>query len=112
MNAISVIGRLTADPRSRSVACDSGPRTVTMLALAVPPEGGRDGDPCFVDVEVWGPPAEACARHLAKGRRVAVTGRLALDRWTAEDGTPRRAHRIVAANVEFLDRPAAAEPAA
>ena len=54
---------------------------------------------------MWGLPAEACARYLAKGRRVAVTGRLALDRWTAEEGTPRRAHRIVAADVEFLDPP-------
>lgn len=108
MNTITVIGRLTTAPLTRSVACDTGPRTVATLALAVPPERGRDGEVCFVDVVVWGAPAEACARYLDKGRRVAVTGRLDLDRWTAEDGTPRRAHRIVAASVEFLDRPEAA----
>lgn len=112
MNTITVIGRLTADPGSRTVACESGARTATTLALAVPPERGRDGDPCFVDVEVWAAPAEACARYLAKGRRVAVTGRLALDRWTTEDGTRRQAHRIVAASVEFLDHPAAPDAAA
>lgn len=106
MNNVAVIGRLTADPTSRTVDCQGGPRTVANFALAVPPERGRDGDPCYIDVEVWGPPAEACTAYLSKGRRVAVSGRLALDRWTAEDGTARRAHRIVAASVEFLDRPA------
>ncbi len=112
MNTITVIGRLTTAPLTRSVASDAGPRTVSTLALAVPPERGRDGEACFIDVVVWGPPAEACARYLDKGRRVAVTGRLALDRWTAQDGTPRRAHRIVATSVEFLDRPTADAAAA
>ena len=107
MNTVTVIGRLTENPAGRSVACDSGPRTVAKLSLAVPPEHGRDAEPCYIDVEVWGALAEACVSHLTKGRRLGVTGRLALDRWTAEDGTHRRAHRIVASSVEFLDRPAA-----
>lgn len=109
MNSITLTGRLTTDPSRRSVTCAEGPRTVATLPLAV--EGGGRDEVCFVDVEVWGSLAEACATYLAKGRRVAVAGRLRLDRWSAEDGTPRRAHRVVAAAVEFLDR-TAAEPAA
>lgn len=113
MNSVQLIGRLTTDPSSRTVTTEAGERTVTTLALAVPPERGRDGEPCYVDVEVWGTPADACARYLAKGRQVAVTGRLDLNRWTAEDGTTRRVHRVVATAVEFLDRPpATATPAA
>lgn len=96
MNNVTLIGRLTADPASRTSATASGERTVTTLAIAVPPERGRDGDPCYIDVDVWGPAAEACARYLHKGRQVAVTGRLDLNRWTAEDGSARRAHRVVA----------------
>ena len=106
MNSIAVIGRLTVDPTRRVVTTDAGERTVATLALAVAPERGREGEPCYIEVEVWGAPADACARWLAKGRLVAVTGRLSLDRWSGPDGTPRRAHRIVAATVEFLDRPA------
>lgn len=109
------IGDRAADRRSQEPVrgLQRRARTVAILALAVPPEGGRDGDPWFVDVEVWGPPAEACAPGTwAKGRRVAVSGRLALDRWTSEDSTARRAHRIVAANVEFIDHPAATESVA
>jgi single-strand DNA-binding protein len=105
MNSVNLIGRLTIDPSSRIVTTPTGQRTVTTLAVAVPPERGRDGDPCYIDVDVWGPAAEACARYLQKGRQVAVTGRLELQRWTAGDGTARRAHRVVATAVEFLDRP-------
>jgi single-strand DNA-binding protein len=105
MNTVNLIGRLTTDPSSRTVTTPTGPRTVTNLAVAVPPEHGRDGDPCYIDVEIWGPAAEACGRYLHKGRQVAVTGQLELHRWTAEDGTGRRAHRIRASAVDFLDRP-------
>lgn len=109
MNSIHLIGRLTAEPTSRIVADD---RTVATLAIAVPPERGRDGDPCYIDVEVWGALAEACVTYLTKGRKVAVTGRLDLNRWTAPDGTGRRAHRVVADTVEFVDRPPVASTAA
>jgi single-strand DNA-binding protein len=112
MNTITLIGRLTTDPASRTVQTEAGERTVTTLALAVPPERGRDGDPCYIDVEVWGATAEACARYLAKGRQVGVVGRLGLNRWKADDGTQRRAHRIVAASVDFLDRPLVSTAAA
>lgn len=112
MNTVTLIGRLTTDPTSRTVPIEGGERTVTTLALAVAPERGRDGDPCYIDVEVWGATAEACARYLAKGRQVGVVGRLDLNRWMAEDGTHRRVHRVVAATVEFLDRPPAAVTAA
>ena len=112
MNTVNLIGRLTTDPTSRTVNTEAGERTVTTLALAVPPERGRDGAPCYIDVEVWGSPAEACARYLGKGRQVAVAGRLDLNRWTGEDGTTRRVHRVVAATVEFLERPPADAAAA
>ncbi|MGH9119312.1 MAG: single-stranded DNA-binding protein [Acidimicrobiales bacterium] len=105
MNTVMLIGRLTTDPSRRTVSTATGDRTVSTLAIAVPLERGRDGDPCYIDVDVWGPAAEACARYLAKGRQVAVVGRLDLNRWTAADGTTRRSHRVVATTVEFLDRP-------
>lgn len=112
MNTVTLIGRLTTDPLSRTVQLETGERTLTTLALAVVPERGRDGDPCYIDIEVWGGTAEACARYLTKGRLVGVVGRLDLNRWTADDGTHRRVHRVVAATVEFLDRPPVATAAA
>lgn len=56
-----------------------------------------------MDVTVWGALARACATWLRRGRRVAVSGRLDLTRWTGGDRTVRRAHRVVATSVDFLD---------
>jgi single-strand DNA-binding protein len=111
MNTITVTGRLTHDPVRRSVTVEAEERTVVTLAVAVDAHR-RSDDTCFIDVIVWGRPGEACAAHLHKGRQLAITGRLELSRWTAEDGTRHQRHRIVAAEVEFLDRPATAEQAA
>ncbi|MGH9008676.1 MAG: single-stranded DNA-binding protein [Acidimicrobiia bacterium] len=110
MNVVSLVGRLTADPDSRTVAVDGTERTTTTLGLAITPAGGRDAEPVYIDVTVWGPSAQACATYLRKGRRVAVTGRLDLARWTAEDGTPRRVHRVVANHVDFLDASQGSKP--
>ncbi len=71
VNSVTLVGRLTADPNLR--ALPDG-RPVCDLRLAV--DDAQD-KPLFIDVATFGPGAEACARHLIKGRQVAVVGRLA-----------------------------------
>jgi single-strand DNA-binding protein len=58
----------------------------------------------FVDVATFGAAAEACTTHLAKGRQVAVTGRLVLDQWETKDGNKRSKHRVVG-QVHFGGKP-------
>jgi single-strand DNA-binding protein len=103
VNVTTLVGRLTADPNSRTVAVTGAERTVTTFGLAVPAAGDRATEPVYIDVAVWGATAQACASYLRRGRRIAVTGRLDLARWTEDDGTPRRLHRVVAHQVDFLD---------
>ena len=60
--------------------------------------------------------AEAVCNYLAKGRRVAVSGRLEYREWEAKDGSPHSKHEVIADQVEFLDPPkqatnGASEPA-
>ena len=102
MNSISITARLTADPTTRT----AGELEICDLRVAIARRKGRDGEDrgaVFVDVATFGPLANICGQYLAKGRRVAVTGRLELDEWAAQDGSPRRRHKIVADQVEFLD---------
>ena len=105
MNTVNLIGRLTADPQLRNT---NGGTPVCALRLAVPrpPKDGSDQGAMFVDVTAFARQAEAVAEHLAKGRQVAVTGRLEYREWTSEDGSPRSKHEIVAAQVDFLALPA------
>lgn len=101
MNAIALIGRLTRDPELRSTA-NGNPTTTLRLAV---PRRGADAGAVFVDVVTYGAQAEAIASHLAKGRRVGVTGRLEYREWTDAEGTRHARHEVVAAQVQFLDGP-------
>lgn len=106
MNSISITGRLTADPVKRA----AGETEVCDMRVAIQRRKGNDGTDrgaVFVDVTAFNGLATTCGRYLAKGRRIAVQGRLELDEWQAEDNSPRRRHKIVAETVEFLDAPAA-----
>ena len=102
MNNVQITARLTADPQTRTV----GELSICDLRVAIPRRKSRDGSDrgaVFIDVTAFGPLAAICGKYLAKGRRVAVAGRLELEEWEAEDGNPRRRHKIVAEQVEFLD---------
>ena len=104
MNTVQLIGRLTRDPELRYT--QTGVATTT-LRLAVPrrKRNGEEQPPVYVDVVSFNAQAEAIAEHLAKGRRVAVTGRLEYREWEAKDGSPHSKHEIVADGVEFMDAP-------
>lgn len=104
MNIITLTGRVTHDPDQRTVSVSGDERSVTTLPIALD-EHRRTEAACFIDVVCWGGVADACATHLRKGRHVAVTGRLDLSRWTDEAGARHQRHRVVAADVDFLDRP-------
>ena len=57
--------------------------------------------PNFFNVTVWGTQGENCNRFLAKGRPVAIDGRLEWREWTQDD-VKREAIEIVADAVQFL----------
>lgn len=115
MNNVNLIGRLTADPELRYTA---GGTPVCTLRLAVnrPRKDGADQGAVFVDVVSFARQAEAVAEHLAKGRQVAVSGRLEYRQWESADGSAHSKHEVIANQVDFLARPApngsaASEPA-
>jgi single-strand DNA-binding protein len=78
-----------------------GGRTLARFRLAVD-RAGDDSGPGFFHVKAWDRQAELCGRYLAKGRRVAVEGRLRTHAWE-EDGKRRTSVDVVAQRVEFLD---------
>ena len=104
INRVVLVGNLTRDPELRHTP--SG-MAVCSLRLAVnsrrKDESGNWGDkPNYFDITVWGQQGENCAQYLAKGRPVAIDGRLEWREWDAQDGTKRQAVEVVADNVQFL----------
>lgn len=101
MNAVQLTGRLTQDVAIR----EHGDTKIAQLRLAVQrgrDKNGQDRGADFVDVVCFGRQAQVCADYLAKGRRVAVEGRLHHDEWESDNGR-RQKLEVIAQNIEFLD---------
>ena len=104
LNNVVLIGNLTRDPELRYTP--SG-LPVATLRIAVNrnftnQQGEIETD--FFNVVVWRTQAEKCAEYLAKGRQIAVTGRLQSRSWEGNDGQRRSTIEIVADRVVFLGR--------
>lgn len=57
----------------------------------------------FIDIQVWGKSAENCANYIGKGSLVAIQGSLRIDSYQNQAGEARRATRVNANRVQFLD---------
>jgi single-strand DNA-binding protein len=104
INRVVMSGNLTRDPELRHT--QSG-MPVCSLRVAnnqrrKSQAGDWEDDPGFYDVTVWGKQGENCAQYLAKGRGVAIDGRLKWREYTDKDGNKRQAVDIVADMVQFL----------
>ena len=55
----------------------------------------------FIDCQIKGAYAEAMAKHLLKGRRVTVAGRIKQNRWTDEQNNKYSAIYIKVSNVSL-----------
>ncbi len=105
INRVVLVGNLTRDPELRNTP--SG-MSVCSLRIAVNTRrkdnasGQWTEKPNYFDVTVWGAQGESCAQYLAKGRPVAIDGRLEWREWDAQDGTKRQAVEIIADSVQFL----------
>ncbi|NWL87588.1 single-stranded DNA-binding protein [Paenibacillus sp. 79R4] len=97
------IGRLTRDPELQYTPNGIA---VTKFTLAVDrpftsQNGEREAD--FIPVVVWRQAAEACANYLAKGRLVAVEGRIQVRNYENSEGKRIYITEVIADNVRFLE---------
>lgn len=104
INSVVITGNLTRDPELRhtpsgTAVCDLG------VAVNEREKNSATGEweerPNFFNVTVWGSQGESCANYLAKGRPVAIQGRLRYESWETEGGK-RSTVKIVAQVVQFL----------
>lgn len=96
MNSVVMIGNLTKDPQ---INWAKNGEAIAHFDIAV--NRIKDGVDYF-RVTVFGKQAENCERYLAKGRKVAVMGRLQNNSYKNKDDIEVRYDEIIATNVEFL----------
>jgi len=104
LNRIILIGRLVFDPKLRHT--ENGVPVVN-FAIAVEKkytnkDGERDVD--YIDIVAWRKLAETCAKHLGKGRLIAVDGSLSIQK-NKKDGKTYVNPEVIAEDIRFLDWP-------
>ncbi len=103
MNKVVLLGRLTRDPELRYTSSNI---PATSFTVAVNrnyknASGGYDAD--FIPVTAWRQTAEFAAKHLKKGARVCVSGRIQTRSYDGNDGQKRYVTEILAEDVEVID---------
>lgn len=104
MNTVIMIGRLTRDPELRYIA--STGNAVTRFSIAVDRAFvAKDAEVTadFFNIVVWGKRAETCVNYLAKGRMVAIRGRLQNNNYTDKNGNKQYSVEVIAEEVKFID---------
>lgn len=101
MNVITLIGRLTYEPEIKTTT--SG-LSVMNFQLAVDRNyqaSGQEQKADFIDCQAWRQTAEFIHRYFRKGSMIAIEGELQTAKYTAKDGSNRKAVTVVANHAFF-----------
>lgn len=108
LNKVILIGRLAADPESRTTATG---QDVASLRVATNrtwsnQSGQKQEQVEFHSVTVWGRLAQIATQYLKKGGLVMIEGRLQTRNWTSQDNVKHYRTEIVAENIQLGPRSA------
>ena len=107
INNVTITGNLTRDPEVKQTG---GGMSVMKLGVAVndrrknPQTQEWEDVPNFIDCTMFGDRAAKVAQYLAKGSKVAISGRLRQEKWETQDGQKRSRVGVVVDDLEFMSR--------
>lgn len=105
MNTVTLIGRLTSDPETRTAQSGT---VIASYTLAVDRIGeGTD----FIRCKAFGKAAEFAGKYLKKGTKIAVSGRIETGSYTNKDGQKVYTTDVIVNNHEFCESRKAEEQA-
>ena len=106
LNKVFLSGNLTRSPELRAT---SGGTSVLDFGVAVnerrknPQSGEWEDRANFVDCAMFGKRAEAVAKFLTKGQKVAIEGKIRYSSWE-KDGQKRSKLSVIVDELEFMSR--------
>lgn len=106
-NNVQLIGNLGADPEVKHL--DSG-KTLAKMSIATSDKytnanGEKVTDTQWHNLVAWGKTAEIAEKHLCKGNRIAVSGKLINRSYEAKDGNKRYITEVVVNELLMLGAP-------
>lgn len=107
VNVVHLVGNVVRDPELRytptgDAVCEFSlalNRSYTQKA-----SGQKVDEVSFVDIVAWKRTAEIAAEYLKKGHLVYLEGHLKQDRWETPEGQKRSKLKVVASNIQFLEK--------
>lgn len=104
LNKVMLIGRLTADPESRTTPQGA---TVANFSIATnrvwkDQQGTQQDRTEFHNIVAWRKLAEICAQYLKKGKQIYIEGHLQTRTWDGQDGKKNYRTEVVADNMIML----------
>ena len=101
MNKVFLIGRLSRDPELRHTTSGM-PVCQINVAISRPVGQGKEPETDFINVVVWNKQAENVSKYLAKGRQIAIEGRIQTRNYDNNEGKRVYVTEVIDSNVEFL----------
>lgn len=102
MNKLHIIGNLTKDPETRTTQSGSTVCSFTVAVNRRRSQNSNQPEADFFRCNAWNQLGDNCQQYLAKGRKVAVVGRVSVSTYQGSDGTTRASLDVMAEDVEFL----------
>lgn len=102
MNTVSIIGRLTRDPKLKETR--DGLK-ISEFTLAVSDYSSKEDRTDFLNVTTFGRQAENVEKYLRKGFLTGVSGKMRSDSYEDKEGIKRYPVSIIADRVQFLQWP-------
>ena len=102
MNHFVGIGRLTRDP---NVKYTQSGKAYASFTLAIDRRKSGDGNQQadFIQCVAWEKTAEVISQYCAKGKKIAVEGRIQTRSYEGSDGNKRYVTEVVVQSMEFCD---------
>jgi|TARA_R110000751_G_scaffold96275_4_gene187857 single-strand DNA-binding protein len=100
-NKIIVLGNIVRDPSSREIGKDN---TVCNFTLASNRKRGENEEVAYIDFAAFGKQAEVIDKHVSKGDRLLVEGRLRTESWET-DGNKRSKLSGIVEQFSFANGP-------
>lgn len=102
MNKVILIGRLTKDVELKYTTSQTAVATFSM-AVERRQVKGKEKEADFLNIVLWGKTAESAAKYTAKGKLLAVVGRIQTRSYDAKDGSKRYVTEVIGEEVKFLE---------
>ena len=106
LNKVFLVGRLAADPESRTTTSGQVVSTIRLATSRVWNDrntGQKQEQTEFHTIVAWGGLADIISKYLRKGQLALFEGRIQTRSWQGQDGVKRYKTEIVADNMIMLD---------